>query len=149
MHKIHGGMSFKDLTAFNLDMLGKQGWKFQTEPNSLVSRIFKARYFPSQTYLIANIGHNPSYVWRSITCSRFLVCGGSRWSIGTGIPILNASWLLNGSRIDGNMEGAHFVQDFAVNILLEENSKRWNEHLIRQVFSQDIASSILNMPPVT
>jgi len=47
MHKIHGGMSFKDLTAFNLDMLGKQGWKFQTEPNSLVSRIFKARYFPS------------------------------------------------------------------------------------------------------
>jgi len=151
MNKIHGGMGFKDLAAFNLAMLGKQGWKFKTEPNSLVSRIFKARYFPSQSYLIANIGHNPSYVWRSILCARFLVRGGARWSIGTGssIPILNEQWLLNGSRIDGNIESAHFVRDFAVNSLLEGTSKRWNEHLIRQVFSQDIASSILNTPLVT
>jgi hypothetical protein len=28
MHKTNGGMRFKDLTAFNLAMLGKQGWKF-------------------------------------------------------------------------------------------------------------------------
>lgn len=28
MHKSHGGMGFKDLSAFNLAMLGKQGWKF-------------------------------------------------------------------------------------------------------------------------
>jgi len=30
-----------------------------------------------------------------------------------------------------------------------ENSKRWNEHLTQQVFSQDIASSILNASFVT
>jgi len=35
--KIHGGMSFKDLSAFNLAMLGKQGWKFIIEPESLVA----------------------------------------------------------------------------------------------------------------
>ncbi|KEH17822.1 transmembrane protein, putative [Medicago truncatula] len=35
MHKKYGGVSFKDLTAFNLAMLGKQGWKFQTHPDSL------------------------------------------------------------------------------------------------------------------
>jgi len=34
-------MGFKDLSAFNLAILGKQGWKFLTEPNSLVSRIIK------------------------------------------------------------------------------------------------------------
>jgi len=37
MHKTNGGMGFKDLTAFNLAMLGKQGWKFVTEPDSLVA----------------------------------------------------------------------------------------------------------------
>jgi hypothetical protein len=42
MHKSHGGMGFKNLTAFNLAMLGKQGWKFQTDTNSFVERIFKA-----------------------------------------------------------------------------------------------------------
>lgn len=93
--KIHRGMGFKDLSAFNLAMLGKQGWKFITEPDSLVSRIFKARYFPSGSYLSAVIGHNPSYVWRSIMHARFVVRGGARWKIGSGasIAILNEPWL--------------------------------------------------------
>jgi hypothetical protein len=89
--KVHGGMGFKDLSAFNLSMLGKQGWKFITEPNSLVARIFKVRYFHNGTFLTAQIGHNPSYVWRSIMRARFIVRGGAKWSIGPGasIPILN------------------------------------------------------------
>jgi hypothetical protein len=62
MHKSHGGMGFKDLTAFNLAMLGKQGWKFQTDTTSRVARIFRARYFPRGSYLTASLGHNPSYV---------------------------------------------------------------------------------------
>jgi len=74
MHKNHV-MGFKDFTAFNLAMLGKQGWKLHTEPDSLVSRIFKARYFPSTSYLTSNLGHSPSYVWRSILRARFIVCG--------------------------------------------------------------------------
>jgi len=74
--KIHGGMGFKDLSAFNLAMLGKQGWKFITEPDTLVARIFKARYFPYGSYLTATVGHNPSYVWRSIMRARFIVRGG-------------------------------------------------------------------------
>jgi len=55
-------MGFKDLSAFNLAMLGKQGWKLQTDPDSLVSCIFKAPYFPNKSYLTTNIGPNPSYV---------------------------------------------------------------------------------------
>jgi len=49
--KVHSGMGFKYLSAFNLAMLGKQGWKFLTEPDSLVSCIFKVWYFPSQLKL--------------------------------------------------------------------------------------------------
>ena len=62
MHKKYDGMSFNDLSTFNLAMLGKQGWKFQTEPQYLVSHIFKAWYFPNHSYLMANLGHNASYV---------------------------------------------------------------------------------------
>jgi len=32
-------------------MLGKHGWKFITEPSSLVARIFKSHYFTSGSYL--------------------------------------------------------------------------------------------------
>ena len=64
--------------------------KFLTELNSLVSKLFKARYFPNNTYLTATIGHNPTYVWRSIMRARFIVRGGACWSIAMGgsIPIL-------------------------------------------------------------
>ena len=68
MHKTQGGMGFKDLSMFNLAMLGKQGWKVIWEPDSLVSRIFKARYFPNNSNFTVTIGHNPSYVWRIILC---------------------------------------------------------------------------------
>jgi hypothetical protein len=78
MHKNHGGMDFKDLTNFNLSMLGKKGWKFQTDKTSLVSRIFKDWYFPSWNYLTTNLGHNMSFVWRSILRARLIVGGGAR-----------------------------------------------------------------------
>jgi len=73
MHKNYGSMDLKDLWAFNLEMLGKQGWTFRTKPQSLVSSIFKARYFPNNSYLTAKLGHNPSYVCRSILRAQLLM----------------------------------------------------------------------------
>ena len=81
------------LSAFNLSMLGKQSWKFITEPDPLVACIFKAHYFPNGSFLTATVGHNSIYVWRSTMRARFLVRGGARWSRGSGanISILNES----------------------------------------------------------
>lgn len=44
MHKFCGGMGFKNLHAFNLAMLGKQGWRLMSNPDALVSK-FKSRIF--------------------------------------------------------------------------------------------------------
>lgn len=51
MPKKFGGMAFRDLYAFNLAMLGKQGWRLVTEPNVLVTRLFKAKIF--STYWVS------------------------------------------------------------------------------------------------
>jgi len=147
MHKSNGGLGFKDLTAFNLAMLGRQGWKFLTEPDSLVSRMFKAKYFPN-TFLTATIGHNPSYVWRSILRARFIVRGGARWCIGTGenIRILGELWILNGECIDHNIAGAQYVREVTINNLMLPTEKKWNEAIIRQGFSVDLADKIMTTP---
>jgi len=148
MHKTHGGMGFKDLTAFNLAMLGKQAWKFISEPHSLVSRIFKARYFPNNNFMPASLGHNPSYVWRSILKACFIVRGGAQWRIGSGasIPIINEPWMVNGVCLDSNTPNAHLLQNFSVNSLMHPNSKTWNEELIYQVVDTTTTASILRTP---
>lgn len=45
IHNKVGGISFKSLGTFNLAMLGKQGWRNLTHPDTLISRMYKARYF--------------------------------------------------------------------------------------------------------
>lgn len=75
--KKYGGMGFRTVREMNLAMLSK-GWKFLTYPEALMTRVFKARYFPNCSFLEASSGSNPSFVWTSIQESQWLLCEGSR-----------------------------------------------------------------------
>lgn len=50
---------------FNIGMLGKQGWRLIYNSNSLVGRVYLARYYPSASFLDAKLEANPSFIWRS------------------------------------------------------------------------------------
>ncbi|CAJ2637916.1 unnamed protein product [Trifolium pratense] len=138
VHKNKGGMGFKDLTAFNIAMLGKQGWKFQSSPNSLVSRLFKARYFPHSNFLASSLGHNPSYVWRSISSAKFLVREGARWCIGSGenISILGEPWIQGGTPISAPNPSVMHLQNIKVKHLISNTTKEWDSHVINNLFDQ-------------
>lgn len=66
MRKEDGGLGFRDLYGFNLSLLGKQGWKFLSNPEALVTRVFKAKYNPRGDFLSAELGNDLSHCWRSI-----------------------------------------------------------------------------------
>lgn len=51
INKKNGGLGFKNLRAFNHAMPGKQAWKFMMEPNNIIIRLFKAKYFPNCDFL--------------------------------------------------------------------------------------------------
>ena len=57
--KLEGGIGFRDLYAFNLAMLAKQGWRMLENPTSLMALMYKARYFPHGDIL--SISSNSSY----------------------------------------------------------------------------------------
>ncbi|XP_058742267.1 uncharacterized protein LOC131614725 [Vicia villosa] len=97
--KADGGLGFRDFKAFNFAMVAKQGWFLMTNPNVLVSRIFKARYFLRSSFLDSKLGYNPSFVWRSIWKVREVLTLECRWRIGDGrnIRVMNEPWL-RGSR---------------------------------------------------
>jgi hypothetical protein len=93
--KVNGGLGYRDFNAFNMAMVAKQAWSFMAEPGKLVSRIFKARYFPRSTLFDAKIGNNPSYVWRSIWKARDVIVTSCRWAVGDGkrINFMFDPWL--------------------------------------------------------
>ena len=71
--KNQGGMGFKLLKEFNLALLAKQGWKLQTETNSLAYKVLKAKYFPNCEFVEAIVGRRPSYLWQSIMVAQHIV----------------------------------------------------------------------------
>ncbi|KAK4404353.1 hypothetical protein Sango_0803900 [Sesamum angolense] len=73
-----GGLRFRDLRAFNLAMLAKQGWRIFKNPNLLLSRILKAMYFSRSELFDAQVGYNVSYTWRNILEARPILEDGIR-----------------------------------------------------------------------
>ena len=80
--KVKGGIGFRNLQAFNFSMLVKQGWRLLENPNSLVARIYRAKYYPHGDVLKAGLGSSPSFTWRSIRQELEVVRKGKRWSVG-------------------------------------------------------------------
>lgn len=93
-----GGIGFRDIHGFNLALLRKQGWKFMSNPDSMVSRLVKAKYFSRVNFLGLTFGHNPSYCWCSIWSSRVMLNEGYRWRIGdaSNIDLWGQSWIREG-----------------------------------------------------
>lgn len=99
--KNQGGMGFRDLHSFNKVLLGKQCWRILTKPESLMARIFKARYFPHGSFMDATTGSRPSATWSSLLKARGLISRGLRLRIGNGYStdIWSSPWIPDDNRI--------------------------------------------------
>ena len=119
------GMRFRNLQAFNLALLAKQGWWILSNPNSILAKVYKAKYFPYDDILNVKLGSNPSYAWRSIFNSLEVIRKGTRWKVGNGkrIHIWEDKWLPTPTThkvISTPMDFGDFPM---VSSLIDENSK--------------------------
>ncbi|CAN1785001.1 Putative ribonuclease H protein At1g65750 [Linum perenne] len=141
-------MGFKDLKGFNLALLAKQAWNLINNPDSLVSRIYKAKYYPRGSYLTARKASNPSMVWQSLWHAKELVKRGIRWRIGNGenIRIWSDPWLNEEDTcfLTSTRPGA--LADLKVNDLWIPGTKEWDIELIEELFNERDATSIVKLP---
>ncbi|GAU27012.1 hypothetical protein TSUD_313740 [Trifolium subterraneum] len=149
--KAHGGLGFRNFEAFNKAMVAKQVWNIVQNPNSLVVKLIKARYFPHSSLFEAPLGYNPSFVWRSMWQARQILSLGCRWRIGSGdnIRVMHDPWLRGSSNRWVPSPQPAGVYQLSVRDLLHDNYKAWNIAKVRNLFSKDVAEKILETPLVS
>lgn len=85
--KKEGGLGFKDIEMFNDALLTKQAWRILQNPDCLLAKTLRGRYFYSTNVLNATRGTQPFFAWKSILEERDLLKKGLRFIIGDGSMI--------------------------------------------------------------
>ncbi|XP_073015297.1 uncharacterized mitochondrial protein AtMg00310-like [Primulina eburnea] len=142
-----GGMWFRNLKSFNLAMLGKQAWNLIAKPDSLMTRVLKAKYFPNSNFLDASLGHNPSFIWRSLWSSRIIIKRGVRWRIGKGdkINVWREPWLRDPRNFYITTPPITELHSLKVCDLFIPFTTQWDHELLDDIFGNTDVHEILNI----
>ncbi|KAL8094028.1 hypothetical protein AgCh_035786 [Apium graveolens] len=143
--KSRGGLGFRSLHGFNIALLGKHIWQFLTKPESLVARIFRARYYPDNHVLQASRGQDASFIWQGICEAKEELTAGFKWVLGDGnnINIFSDKWLRG--KLDYRVENHHVnsARGDKVKEYFRSNTKQWDVTKVQQTFHELDADCIL------
>lgn len=144
--KCQGGMGFRRLSAFNKALVAKHVWRIIHSPNSLMARVLKARYLKNSDIMLAGLGNNPSFVWRSLLWGRDLINKGLYWRVGDGQHILAQSepWIPGIPKYKSSL---FVLENSIVKVAdLINTAGFWNEEVVRRIFPIYEAEAILSIP---
>uniref|UniRef100_A0A803QE18 Reverse transcriptase n=1 Tax=Cannabis sativa TaxID=3483 RepID=A0A803QE18_CANSA len=136
-----------DIRDYNLALLGKQAWRLLTEDDSLVCRVYKARYFHEGSFLSASLGNNPSFIWKSIFEAKSLIKAGARIRIGNGLRtnITTDPWLPDKHQPLITSSHPALAGNYVVS-LMHINQQRWDVDIMADLFNDRDRALILGTP---
>ena len=118
--------------------------------DSLLFKVYKAKYFQHTSFLEASIPNHSSFAWRSITRGRDLLIQGSKWRVGNGslINIWTDRWLPSKTNQKVCSPGMIIPIEATVADLMDFSAPqpRWKDFLIDSIFSPFEASIIKTIP---
>ncbi|KAG8480190.1 hypothetical protein CXB51_024907 [Gossypium anomalum] len=126
---------------------GQKGWKIITQPDCLLARVMKAKYFPKGDCMSARVGSYLSYTWRSIWGARCLLKEGIGWRIGNGqsVNIWNDAWLpgVENGRVQCQQINIRYSM---VSDLIDRDAVTWKHEEIRSLFGEEQMQRIVAIP---
>lgn len=135
-------MGVRDIHAFNLAILAKQAWRLIHGTHSLFYQVYKARYFPACSFLEAELGSNPSFLWRSLLSARELIWEGSAWKIGDSwsVGIQTHKWLPHPPNFQDGVNLTLRVADF-----INPQTKQWDRGKVNAWFHPPSRDDVLRV----
>ncbi|KAH1129314.1 hypothetical protein J1N35_000692 [Gossypium stocksii] len=148
--KSKGGLGFRELSKFNLDLLAKQGWKLIMNPNCLFARVMKAKYYPKGDFMSSGLESYPSFTWRSVWGARQLLMEGMGWRIGNveSVNIWNDKWLPRpgiGSIMCQNID----IRYSKVANLINKETNTWKHEVLNTLYGKEQVKAIVSIPLVS
>jgi hypothetical protein len=88
-------MGFRDLHTFNMAILAKQCWRLMEKPDSLCSRVLRAKYYPEGNLLKTKLKPGSSFTWQSVMAGLENFKRGCIWRVGdaTQINVWEDCWI--------------------------------------------------------
>lgn len=139
-----------DIELFNLALLAGQAWRILQSPNTLSAKILKACYFPATEFLDAELGNQPSQIWRAIIEGKETLKLGLIRRIGDGkiTLIWQHNWLLK-EALMRSIVCPTPNQPHQVSELIESSTASWKKEVVQATFLPIDANVILNIPLCT
>uniref|UniRef100_A0A803NT91 Reverse transcriptase n=1 Tax=Cannabis sativa TaxID=3483 RepID=A0A803NT91_CANSA len=118
-----------------------------SRPNSLVAKVFKARYYSNGSFFTAQLGSNPSYVWQSVLEAQDLVRKGTCWCVFNGeeINVLQEPWLP--CEDDPYVHSSHpSLSEVKACNLMAMDGGSWDVEILNDLFNEREKKLILDIP---
>ncbi|XP_045797887.1 uncharacterized protein LOC123892085 [Trifolium pratense] len=130
----------------NIESMLSKFWLMSNE-DSLLSRVFKSKYFPRSCFLKSKCGYQPSYAWRSLFNAKSVIDLGLRWTIGNGqqVKIWKDSWLPELLSFKVWSPVCNLDEDAVVAELIDVDLKKWKRELVMNSLNEFEANQILNI----
>lgn len=140
-------MGFRDMHVFNLAMLGKNGWRLLTKPESLCARVLKGKYYPHTDFLNASAPSRASATWKAIIAGRKALDVGLIKRVGDDSTICTwiDPWILGNLSLKP-MSRIGSSPLATVSELIDDYTGNWNVEIIQANFLPQDVEAILNIP---
>ena len=141
-----GGLCFRNFKVYNYAMLAKQAWWILSNPNTPLSKILKAKYFPVVDFLQASLGSCPSLTWHGILEGRKVLNIGCRLRVrsSNSIRIWVDRWLPRPHSFLVNSPCCHPPLD--AHELIDNELSCWDVSLNDDIFWPEEAELIKLIP---
>lgn len=106
----------------------------------------QGQILPYSTFLNANKGSNPSFIWSSLIRFQECIIRHSRWRVknGDSINVWIDNWLPDNANPWITTDVYPYLLDAKVSSLLIDHERGWDVDIIKDIFNQRDADLILN-----
>lgn len=113
-----------------------------------MSATLKAKYYPKSSSLEAEVGNNPSYVWRGIMAAMDIVKAGTRRKIGNGesTKVWDDSWLPDKENGFLTTPMPEQLQGITVDGFMNSEEQRWDMEVVKDICNSRDVELIKRIP---